>query len=1104
MLVHMTPDEVANLRNIAEAHGLPFMVNPHTGLPEAGLLGDVFKAIWSGVQTVGRAAINNPQLTAAVVGSTYGAMKGDLSKGLEAGMKAYLGSSLLGGITSSMKGQQAPTVQTPTKPTTAKPELTPWGDVYADKASVTPTVQLPPIQTAPQQVPAPAQGGFWDRVNTGLQNILYQPRPQQGGVPAQGTQPAQGVAQGRQLSPVGQLLMNYGINQLERKYGSTREGTAPSEPIRYRDVRYSRGRVNPRFPEPGQPYWIEGGYEDRGYTTEYPGYTQGPTVQQPNASAPAPYQPYGMAMGGMVPADEGVIPNRNQFYPMANIKSAGYSTATQQPRSAEILGGYDAAVDPFTGEEVKSQSNFADGGTVEDDQNKLKDYFANLRPNAPALARTFGGADLNAGLGGLQGAAPAGSSLQPVAPELADYYRSLLVPPGAKPSRINLDDYFKIAGYKPGPNTTGTRVCPSGQHLDTATMQCVDDTVAPPVTPPVQPCPSGQVRGPSGACEPIPPPEVKTCPAGQVLNKTNGKCEDTAKGCGPGTHLEIVDGVMNCIPDEPQPPSPPKPPPPPKDGCDEGYHKDSKGNCVPDITFDQKCSDGSDPQWDPVTGGFTKCADESKPPPPPPPPPPGPPPSPPPSNKCGVEVIDPDTGDVIVGGAECGCPEGTTRDPQDPTVCKKGAATPPGPTPPPPPPPDKDCASITPNTVFNKATNECECKAGYERNESGNCQKAEVQVTENDDPLWQQVLAGLGWIGRNLGPLELQLAFKAYDELKKGNIITTEKRCRGGAAKIFDADTRTLLCPEDMPNTGGNEYTYRGDSGYSSGCPDPSMMIHLADGGEVAAGELKVGDMVRTVHEKTFEWGDYKVTHKEIVNQPKIEISLDNGKKKVIVSESHRFWTNDKDWVHTADLKKGDSLSGYIVSDMKVLGEGPVVKITVDDAHTYMMEGLFSHNIKMFNPPTSGGPTGRVIVDEPILENAAGGRIKSKRKYATGGIAGLNSGAINLTDGYNFGFAQGGMAAMPEYKAGGKLLRGPGDGMSDDIPAVIRGKTVQRAALADGEFVVPADVVSHLGNGSTDAGAKKLYKMMEQIRRARTGKASQAPRVNTDKFLPRV
>jgi hypothetical protein len=92
---------------------------------------------------------------------------------------------------------------------------------------------------------------------------------------------------------------------------------------------------------------------------------------------------------------------------------------------------------------------------------------------------------------------------------------------------------------------------------------------------------------------------------------------------------------------------------------------------------------------------------------------------------------------------------------------------------------------------------------------------------------------------------------------------------------------------------------------------------------------------------------------------------------------------------------------------------------------------------------------------------------------------------------------------MPgEYQAGGKLLNGPGDGMSDDIPAVIRGKGVQRAALADGEFVIPADVVSHLGNGSTNAGAKKLYKMMAQIRQARTGKSKQAPPVKTDRFLP--
>jgi hypothetical protein len=98
-------------------------------------------------------------------------------------------------------------------------------------------------------------------------------------------------------------------------------------------------------------------------------------------------------------------------------------------------------------------------------------------------------------------------------------------------------------------------------------------------------------------------------------------------------------------------------------------------------------------------------------------------------------------------------------------------------------------------------------------------------------------------------------------------------------------------------------------------------------------------------------------------------------------------------------------------------------------------------------------------------------------------------------------YAQGGIADLGGYAAGGKLLKGPGDGMSDDIVANIAGK--QPARLADGEFVVPADVVSHLGNGSTDAGAKHLYKMMDRIRQARTGNPKQGKRINPDKFLPK-
>jgi hypothetical protein len=99
-------------------------------------------------------------------------------------------------------------------------------------------------------------------------------------------------------------------------------------------------------------------------------------------------------------------------------------------------------------------------------------------------------------------------------------------------------------------------------------------------------------------------------------------------------------------------------------------------------------------------------------------------------------------------------------------------------------------------------------------------------------------------------------------------------------------------------------------------------------------------------------------------------------------------------------------------------------------------------------------------------------------------------------------FAGGGLAGLNAFKAGGdpRFLKGGGDGMSDDIPAMI-GKQ-QKAALSDGEFVVPADVVSHLGNGSSRAGAKKLYSMMDNIRQARTGKKRQAPEVKPDRYMP--
>jgi hypothetical protein len=99
--------------------------------------------------------------------------------------------------------------------------------------------------------------------------------------------------------------------------------------------------------------------------------------------------------------------------------------------------------------------------------------------------------------------------------------------------------------------------------------------------------------------------------------------------------------------------------------------------------------------------------------------------------------------------------------------------------------------------------------------------------------------------------------------------------------------------------------------------------------------------------------------------------------------------------------------------------------------------------------------------------------------------------------------AAGGLSDLGGYSDGGRLLRGPGDGVSDSIPAQIGNK--QPARLADGEFVVPARIVSELGNGSTEAGAKQLYKMLDRVQNARgktTAKGKVAKNTNAAKLLP--
>jgi hypothetical protein len=130
---------------------------------------------------------------------------------------------------------------------------------------------------------------------------------------------------------------------------------------------------------------------------------------------------------------------------------------------------------------------------------------------------------------------------------------------------------------------------------------------------------------------------------------------------------------------------------------------------------------------------------------------------------------------------------------------------------------------------------------------------------------------------------------------------------------------------------------------------------------------------------------------------------------------------------------------------------------------------------------------------------------RERRKRLFEDIAQRTLGRVNVRSGGLMQLAGGGMSYM---EAGGTTgptgaprdVVGNGDGMSDSVPADIEG--VQEARLADGEFVIPADVVADIGNGSSDAGSKKLYDMMDRIRKARHGTTEQPPEIKAERLMP--
>jgi len=177
----------------------------------------------------------------------------------------------------------------------------------------------------------------------------------------------------------------------------------------------------------------------------------------------------------------------------------------------------------------------------------------------------------------------------------------------------------------------------------------------------------------------------------------------------------------------------------------------------------------------------------------------------------------------------------------------------------------------------------------------------------------------------------------------------------------------------------------------------------------------------------------------------------------------------------------------------------PVEKSLLNKAGEFVMDNklniaLGGLGLMQMMPPESGvNPISESMIrpytysEEDTSDQEADPRGREKIRYSSSYAAGTPYKA-----------AQGGLLSLHR---GGNFLSGGGDGMSDDIPAMIG--TKQPARLADGEFVIPADVVSHIGNGSSKAGAAKLYAMMDKIRQERTGRKRQSPQINAAKYLPR-
>jgi hypothetical protein len=298
------------------------------------------------------------------------------------------------------------------------------------------------------------------------------------------------------------------------------------------------------------------------------------------------------------------------------------------------------------------------------------------------------------------------------------------------------------------------------------------------------------------------------------------------------------------------------------------------------------------------------------------------------------------------------------------------------------------------------------------------------------------------------------------DPAAKGNIYTTQ----------FSQEKNPLFGQQGQDYFASQTYA----PGTYTKVEDYKPTMTAANGGIIALAEgggLETQRYERPVRQMAPEVAAYNAQMMEMANQ-QYNVNPRPGPNQVPGSAGYMAPTQTAP-ATTAGIASSDSLSGLRFNPM-----------------TQQYEGDFSA------PGKKKKALGE-LDDDMYAELDA--------RYGRGMDAGNSGGGDGggMAYGGAVGYNQGGISSLGSYSDGGQLLKGPGDGVSDDIPAQIGAK--QPARLADGEFVVPARIVSELGNGSTDAGAKRLYDMMDRVqknRRKTIGKGKVAVDSKSRKLLP--